>query len=373
MDKIVVTTQELATAPVTIEGPARVAAKLPPVIPWWAKIAFSPLILVLPLLSLVAIILRASIRNQPPRVKHAWTAFLSTLLIISGFLTSGAAVLSVSFVPLPAVVSRGLSDLDERAIYPNLPSADTMSGAVVSAQLKPLVAVITTAHRLWFTRQEAPSGSLGAGILLRANSGGYLFATARHVVDGENWRYSRNSRALVSMASGAWAGANVIARHASLDLLLLWVPRESGHGDFVAPVASGIEGENIFVIGHPEGLKFTLSTGIISRLDDNILQVSAPISPGNSGGPVFDDKGNLVGIVVSKINKTLDPNAENLNFAIRADNLLRDSGWDFTNGGRDHFTEFLSSQTRSHHSAQEPAKAASTDKSNQEKTTHGQH
>jgi S1-C subfamily serine protease len=166
------------------------------------------------------------------------------------------------------------------------------------------------------------------------------------------------------MASGAWAGADVIARHATLDLLLLWIPRESGHADFVEPVASAIEGENIFVIGHPEGLKFTLSTGIISRLDREVLQVSAPISPGNSGGPVFDDKGNLVGIVVSKINKTLDPNAENLNFAIRADNLLHDSGWEFTGGGRDRFTEFLNSQTRGHIPAKENAGAASANTSN---------
>ena len=365
MDKIVVTPQELATVPRPIDEPARLAPpKLPPVISWWARLGFAPLILLLPLLSLVTIVLRVSIRNQPPRVKHAWTAFMSTLLIVSGFLTSAAAVLSVSFVPLPAVVSRSLSDLDERAIFPELPSTTVMSGSVVSAQLKPLVAVITTARRLWFSKQEAPSGGLGAGILLRANAGGYLFATARHVVDGENWRYSRNPRALITMASGAWAGADVIARHASLDLLLLWVPRESGHADFVAPVASGIEGENIFVIGHPEGLKFTLSTGIISRLDENILQVSAPISPGNSGGPVFDDKGNLIGIVVSKINKSLDPNAENLNFAIRADNLLHDSGWEFTNGGRERFQEFLSSQTRRHISAKEPAEAGSAARSN---------
>src|SRR5437660_1348201 len=149
MDKIVVTTEELATAPVSIDEPVRVAAKLPPVISWWAKIAFSPLILILPLLSLVAIILRASIRNQPPRVKHAWTAFLSTLLIISGFMTSAAAVLSVSFVPLPAVVSSGLSDLDERAIFPSLQSAHTMAGSVVSAGLQPWRPVLATAPRPW--------------------------------------------------------------------------------------------------------------------------------------------------------------------------------------------------------------------------------
>src|SRR3984893_17674832 len=151
MDKIVVTTQELASVPRPIDEPARLAApKLPPVISWWARVAFAPLVVALPLLSLVAIILRASIRNQPPRVKHAWTAFLSTLLIISGFLTSAAAVLSVSFVPLPAVVSRSLSELDAKSVFPALPSSIPTSAKELSEALKPLVAVITPARRTWF-------------------------------------------------------------------------------------------------------------------------------------------------------------------------------------------------------------------------------
>jgi len=77
---------------------------------------------------------------------------------------------------------------------------------------------------------------------------------------------------------------------------------QSRHGDFTQPVATPadvVEGENVFVIGHPEGLRFTLSTGIISRTDQNIFQISAPVGPSKSGGPVFDDKGELSGIAVS--------------------------------------------------------------------------
>jgi S1-C subfamily serine protease len=353
MDKIVVSTQELAAIPRVVDDAVRLEPKLPPAIPWWARILFSLLVLVLPVLCLMTIILRISMRNQPPRIKHAWTAFLSTLLIISGFLTSAATVLSVSFVPLPAIVSRALDDLDERTDFPQLPMTTPMTGSVVSAKLKPQVAVITQARRLWFSKQESPSGSLGAGILLRANSSGYLFATAHHVVDGDGWQSNRSSRALVAMASGAWAGADVIAWHKNLDLVLLWISRESGHGEFVQPVNAAIEGENIFVIGHPEGLKFTISNGMVSRVDQSsLMQISAPVSPGNSGGPVFDDKGNLIGIVVSKLDRTIDPNAENLNFSVRANALLQDSGWEFTGPvGRQHFSEFLQIETQRQSSA----------------------
>ncbi len=175
--------------------------------------------------------------------------------------------------------------------------------------------------------------SFGAGTLLQANAEGYLFATARHVVDGTVWNAAKPiSHALVAMASGTWGTADVVARNRNLDLLLLWIPRQTGHGEFVQPVAKlpqAAAGQTVFVIGHPEGLRFTLSTGIISRTDGPMIQMSAPVSPGNSGGPVFDDTGELLGIVTSMVDKHGDPNAENLNFAVRADALLEDSTWDF--------------------------------------------
>ena len=94
------------------------------------------------------------------------------------------------------------------------------------------------------------------------------------------------------------------------------------------------------MIGHPEGLRFTLSTGIISRLDGPLIQLSAPVSPGNSGGPVFDDRGDLVGIVTSMVDKHGDPNAENLNFAVRADALLDDTNWEFVKSDHKRLTDY---------------------------------
>ncbi|HET6180937.1 MAG TPA: serine protease [Candidatus Sulfotelmatobacter sp.] len=345
MDKIVISPAEVAGTQPSLELPARLEPKLPPAVPRWAKWAISPLVLVLPLLCLMAIVLRVAMRTLPPRTRHAWTSLLSTALIVSGLLNSVATVVVFSVAPLPSVVGAGLSELDERADFPRLPAAEPMSARGVSEKLKPLVAVVSPARRFWFGQQELPSLSFGAGALLQATSEGYLFITARHVLDGEAWNTAKGgSRALITMASGGWGPADVVARHRTLDLLLLWVPRQSGTATFVQPVAKAsppVEGENIFVIGHPEGLRFTLSTGIISRMHGSTIQISAPVSPGNSGGPVFDDRGNLVGIVTSMVDKQGDPNAENLNFAVRADALLEDSGWDFATFGRKHLTDYL--------------------------------
>src|SRR5262249_21665106 len=110
---------------------------------------------------------------------------------------------------------------------------------------------------------------------------------------------------------------------------------------FTQPVSKGQDGEAIYVIGHPEGLKFTLSNGIISRLDGSVVQISAPVSPGNSGGPVYDAHGNLIAVVTAKMDHNLDPNAENLNFAVDAQALIEPKGWSFANNGRQYFDAFV--------------------------------
>ncbi|HEX7287118.1 MAG TPA: serine protease [Candidatus Angelobacter sp.] len=264
-------------------------------------------------------------------------------------LTSVAGVLVFFFVPLPPVESSGLAELDSRNDFPALPATATLSAKQVSEELKPLVAVISPAHRSWFTHHEGPSAAFGAGVLLQAGPDGYLFMTARHVIDSSLG--GRGDRALIAMASGTWTGADVIARHNDLDLALLWLPRQSGSGSFTQPVGDGrevSEGENIFVIGHPEGLRYTLSTGIISRIDRRAIQISAPISPGNSGGPVYDDRGNLVGIVTSMVDRSSNPNAENLNFAVRAGAVLQGSAWSFPGDGLKRLNAFLNARPQQH-------------------------
>jgi S1-C subfamily serine protease len=351
LDKIVISPSELTEVSEDPGQAARIEPKLPPAITWWGRLLLALLVPFLPLLCLVSIILRVAFRGQPPRTRYAWTAYLSTLLIISGFLTSMALVVAVSLGPIaPSFISTGLSELDERTDFPPLPAHAPLTGVDASQELKSLVAVISPARRSLFGKREILSASFGAGMLLHASPAGYLFATARHVVGTDNWNIASNPRVMISLASGIWSGADVIAKHKTLDLALIWLPRHFGAADFVQPIADPKEGENIFVIGHPEGLKFTLSTGIISRMEESTLQISAPVSPGNSGGPVYDQQGNLVGIVSSTMDKSIQPNAEDLNFAVVARALLRETGWEFARGGRDRFLAFLhaSEQARGH-------------------------
>ena len=85
-------------------------------------------------------------------------------------------------------------------------------------------------------------------------------------------------------------------------------------------------GESVFSMGYPkinlQGEEVKVTNGIISSLtgfknDVKTYQISAPIQPGNSGGPLFDYKGNLIGITNSGI-----PNADNVGYAIKASYLM---------------------------------------------------
>ena len=75
-------------------------------------------------------------------------------------------------------------------------------------------------------------------------------------------------------------------------------------------------GQEVIAIGGPLGLEKTVSQGIVSAIRNNTIQITAPISPGSSGGPVFNMKGEVIGIVSSQMKS-----GQNLNFAIPA-NLI---------------------------------------------------
>lgn len=95
---------------------------------------------------------------------------------------------------------------------------------------------------------------------------------------------------------------------------------------FTINVNTSDVGENIFVLGFPltnsMGKEIKLTNGIISSKtgfqgDITLYQISAPIHPGNSGGPLFDSKGNLIGIVNAK-----HSGAENVSYAIKSIYLI---------------------------------------------------
>ncbi len=100
------------------------------------------------------------------------------------------------------------------------------------------------------------------------------------------------------------------------DLVILSIPSLTGKSLSLADSSPEI-GEKVFAIGNPKGLSGTISEGIVSGLrtfgKNELIQITAPISPGSSGGPVINNLAQVIGVAVGTINS-----GQNLNFAIPA-------------------------------------------------------
>jgi len=129
MDKVFVTSDELSQVSSVPAEPTPFTPPLKPAIAWPLRLAMSVLVLLLPLLCLVAVILRVSFRNQPARTRLAWTGFTSTLLIVSGLLSTLVFVVALSIGPMPIFISGALSSFDDRQEFPQLPKVQNLTGA----------------------------------------------------------------------------------------------------------------------------------------------------------------------------------------------------------------------------------------------------
>lgn len=152
---------------------------------------------------------------------------------------------------------------------------------------------------------QAQETGLGSGFWV----GGGEIVTNAHVVAGGAW-------AEIHAADGALIATApyAVLLDTANDLAVLAVP---GGRPFGLALAEGDArvGQTVWAFGAPLGLEGTVSTGIISAERDrdgrHLLQMTAPISSGSSGGPVVDEQGLVVGVSVGMMTE-----GQNLNFAV---------------------------------------------------------
>ena len=353
--KLVVSAEEVLRVAEPAQGsvPAPFPPSSPALIPWWSRLLLCPLVLGLPLLCLCVIIMRVLLRSETPKKRAAWLGYATTLLIISGLLNSAVLIVFAFRGTNAAPLATRIDGLDRYEAYPDISSfqepAVAMDVPEIFASFKPLLFIVTPIPPFGLiSANYLQTVAIGAAVLVYSDAEGYLFATNRHVVEPSTWWFGggEENRVMLFSAQRESAKAAVVAHHEVLDLALIWLDRTLGKATFRQSIASGDQirvGEKIFVLGHPERLFFTMSDGLISRIgDDGQIQISAPISPGNSGGPVYDARGNLLAIVSSMVDRAMRPNAQNLNFAVAAEALLKTDGWDFEQDGADKHRRFVS-------------------------------
>ena len=174
------------------------------------------------------------------------------------------------------------------------------SVADIAAEVKPsLVKVI----------QEGRQGrdGLGSGFVLREDG---LIATNRHVI-GEARRIK------VEMSDGKVEDVTeIFATDARMDLAILRIARKDLKPLPLGDSAALRQGERIVAMGNPVGLAFSVVEGVVSEPKRDIegvemIQVAVPIEHGNSGGPLLDRQGRVLGLLTMKSALT-----ENLGFAM---------------------------------------------------------
>lgn len=171
----------------------------------------------------------------------------------------------------------------------------------IFAETRPSVALIKT-----FDREDNPVG-IGSGFFI--NAGGHLISN-RHVLKNAH-------RAEVENINGKYTVNKVVSVNIDCDLVRLAV--DTGNKG-VVPLKTNDSlpkiGESVLVIGNPLGLESTVSDGIVSALRKvepfgTIIQITSPISPGSSGSPVLNMRGEVIGVATFQMRE-----GQNLNFAI---------------------------------------------------------
>lgn len=151
---------------------------------------------------------------------------------------------------------------------------------------------------------------VGSGVAIKSN----LLATNCHVAQASQYL-------AIKTDSNIYLG-KIVYKNTTRDLCLVNVPKVKFKPVITRESNSVNIGEEVVAIGNPLGIEKTLSKGIISNIHEKgignfkegpILQTDASISPGSSGGGVFDNAGKLVGITTFKFDVNT---ADNLAFAI---------------------------------------------------------
>ena len=202
-----------------------------------------------------------------------------------------------------------------------------MTTAQVAEMVSPSVVVITTEQVVysqwsWYGQSQVESGA-GSGVII--SSDGYIL-TCAHVVSGA-------SQITVTIGDTDYT-ATVVGEDDTSDVAVLKIdatgltPATVGDSDGLAV------GDNVLAVGNPLGeLGGTVTSGIVSALNRSVtiqgtsstntmslVQMDASVSPGNSGGGLFNMNGELIGLVNAKSSSS---DAEGLGFAIPINDAIK--------------------------------------------------
>ena len=192
-----------------------------------------------------------------------------------------------------------------------------MKYRIFSMVLLFMLLISFSAYAINFTPEETYNSvvvvytetGVGSGFSIKEN----LIITNAHVV-------GNNKDVAINLYDGTTINGQVIKSSIKKDLALIKIEKS------LTPLNTNEEniniGQEVYAIGAPKDMPYTMTKGIISALDRKLgqntyIQIDASVNSGNSGGPLVDDEGNVIGIITLKAN-----DAEGIGFALKASEIL---------------------------------------------------
>ena len=213
-------------------------------------------------------------------------------------------------------------------VLPNLAVAKQPPSELADLVEKLLPAVVNVINVSYVpVDAAAPNGrlmrktSFGSGFVIDAKG---LIATNRHVIDNGSEYY-------ITFYDGRRLRADLVARAVGIDLALLKARTTVPLPTVKIGTAEGLRrGDGVIAIGNPLGYSSSVSTGIISAFDrdlgmgklDHFLQTDAEINQGNSGGPLFNMAGEVIGINSAILTVSGSTGSVGIGFAIPIDDAV---------------------------------------------------
>ena len=239
-----------------------------------------------------------------------WPAAVALALVCAGFVAMNERLTSMPATSGADV--NGIVDKKVGAAIEDLRAQPPDSVAVYQAIVPPLV-VIESQRAGGFGGRPG----IGSGVVVNAQGD---ILTSLHVVDGA-------ASIRVRFSDGTESPAAVRSADAAHDIAVL-APARLPEVVVPAVLGGGAQvGDEVFAVGHPLGLVGSLSAGVVSGLDrsfpmangrllEGMIQFDAAVNPGNSGGPLLNRNGQVIGIVTGLANPAGDDEFIGIGFAV---------------------------------------------------------